>query len=90
MFLLDYDQAEYIDQDIINYDSKKYIDWTLNRDFDKYKVSKKGWIRNFAFLNKTKHLSTLFNDSKFNLINTTYYQNQNTTNSKKWCIPYLK
>lgn len=82
LFLVDYDQAEYLDKNITLYDSEKYIDWTLNKDFEKYGVSNKGWVRNFSFLDKLKHFRNLFSNSKLNLIGTSYYKNQNTTNSK--------
>lgn len=81
LYLIDFDQAIYINK-VNSLNSKQFIDWTLNKDYEYYRLSKKGWLRNFKYCFKSYHLNHLFKNGSFNLINTSYYLKQASTNSK--------
>jgi len=82
LFLVDYDQSFRIDKGIQDLGVLDYVRWTVKQDFINYKVSKKGWIRHFPYLRYNSHIKSLFKNQSFNLLNTSYYKNQQTTNTK--------
>ena len=82
LFLVDYDQSFRIDKSIQDFGVLDYVRWTVKQDYINYGVSKKGWVRHFPYLRFNFHIKSLFKLQKFNLLNTSYYKNQQTTNTK--------
>jgi len=80
--IIDYDQA-IIDESFKNLKPKEVLDKSMELDFKSYKIKKRGWLRHFNFLSYNLHLKNLFDDKgRLNLLNTSLYKNQYSTNTK--------
>lgn len=80
--IIDYDQAE-IDLNFKKLNSKEIVDKSIEMDLKSYKVHSKGWLRHFSFINYKLHIKKLFDEKgRFNLLKTSLYQNQFSTNTK--------
>ena len=77
--LVDYDQAEFIDETISMMSSIEYLKWCDEIEMKKY--GERSWLRHHPQLNFNQQISLLFRNGAFNLAETSLYKRQKTTNT---------
>jgi 2-polyprenyl-3-methyl-5-hydroxy-6-metoxy-1,4-benzoquinol methylase len=79
--LVDYDQATYLNSDVIEYSALDYLDWTNKYEYQRYNKKYRSWVRHFSGLNYKSNIIKHTKDGSFDLSITTAYINQRTTNN---------
>lgn len=77
--LLDYDQAEILDDPTRTMGSVDFFQWTFKREQEKY--GQENWLRHFNGQVSSDDLKNLFRNDSFNLAETSVYLKQRTTNT---------
>ncbi len=76
-YLIDYDQAEFLDEDTMNMDNSSFFKWCDNRAKEKYGFST--FLNYFPNLSFDEHFMRYFRDGSFNIGTTTIFSRQQTT-----------
>jgi SAM-dependent methyltransferase len=76
--LIDYDQAEKLNQQTIQLNAYEYVQWCDIAEQRKYSLPT--WRRHFPYLEE-QHIDACFYNGAFDLSKTTLYRNQTTTNT---------
>ncbi len=76
-YFIDYDQAEFLDDDVINTDNISFLKWCDKRAKQKYDFS--SFLQYFTSLNFDDHIMKYFRNGSFNIGATTISSRQQTT-----------
>ena len=79
-FLIDYDQAEFLDENIKQLDNPDFFEWCDQRAQEKYNFT--SFLQYFRNLDYSQHVLPLFRNGAFNLGETALYKSQKTTLAK--------
>ncbi|RME57122.1 methyltransferase domain-containing protein [Candidatus Parcubacteria bacterium] len=77
--LVDYDQAEYLDDSVMRLSAFDFLVWCDDAEMRKYGFH--SWRRHFPGLEFKRDIAPLFRNGAFNLASTTLYRRQVTTNT---------
>ena len=76
-YFIDYDQAEFLDDDVINMDNISFLKWCDERAKEKYDFS--SFLQYFPSLSVNNNFMKYFRNRSFNIGATTIYSRQQTT-----------
>ena len=80
--LINYDQAQKLSNEIIEYNAKLFMEWCDKNEKQKYDNKFSSWTRHFKNFNNKRHLDPMFRNGAFNLLLTSLYEKQVTTMTK--------
>jgi SAM-dependent methyltransferase len=79
--LIDYDQAERIDETVRDMSASEFLSWCNYRDAEKYSLNSKNWMRRFGYILPKLSCFFLLKNGVFDLSKTSIYRGQATTNT---------
>ena len=89
-YLIDYDQAEELSDNVINMNAKDFLEWCDWHENEKYHGAYNTWRRHFHGLKQIKHISPMLQEGAFNVAFTTPYRRQITTNTENGIYQTIK
>jgi 2-polyprenyl-3-methyl-5-hydroxy-6-metoxy-1,4-benzoquinol methylase len=76
-YFVDYDQAEFLDEEVMNLDNVSFFDWCNKRAKEKYDFP--SFLQYFPGLDFDSHFMSYFRNGSFNIGATTIFSRQQTT-----------